>query len=86
MTHWQAPLAKNTSAMVAIRASADPQSLFLVCLDADNVLVPGHVQRILERLEERAQFAWYKRLLIIFAAMILGCLGGMVTSRPRFSM
>jgi hypothetical protein len=71
MPYWRAPLAKNTAAMVAIelwqaRGGSDLDNLFLVCLDADNVLVSKHVQRIVERLEQSVQYPWYKRLLINF--------------------
>ena len=74
MAHWRAPEAKNTAAMVAIDVwnsrrcllTSDLDGLFLVCLDADNVLVPDHVQRIVDRLAESVEFPWYRRLLINF--------------------
>ena len=71
MAYWRAPEAKNTAAMVAIdvwqlRSGSDLDGLFLVCLDADNVLVPNHIQRIVDRLAEGAKYPWYKRLLINF--------------------
>ena len=77
MNYWQAPLAKNTSAMVAINmwSGRKDSDIFLVCLDADNVLAPKHIQKIMDRLVQRHTEPYYKRLVINFNGLDGGVAG-----------
>ena len=80
MDHWKAPLDKNTAAMVAInmwsnRSDCKDHDIFLVCLDADNVLVPKHIEQIMDRLMYRHREQYYKRLVINFKGEDCGVSG-----------